>query len=118
MAEEVAGRPLRLGEGTQRVALLIETAERLGDGGHQAGAERWQRLGERPGQQLLVWLLRQLRLTQLDQQVDQRFIALRAEAEQVLVYRPAVVGRPVIHEPVTADLLPQLLPGERNPAVR
>ena len=42
---------------------------------------------------------------------------MRAEAEQVLVDRPAVVGGPVVHEPVLADLLPQLLPGERDTAV-
>jgi hypothetical protein len=42
----------------------------------------------------------------LDQQVDQCVVSVRAEAEQVLVDRPAVVGRPVIDEPVLADLLP------------
>ncbi len=99
MAHEVGRRLLGLGEGAQRVALLVETAERLGNGRHEAGAERGQRLGERPGQQLLVGFLRQLRLAQLDQQVDQGLVAVRAEAEQVLVHRPAVVGRPVIDEP-------------------
>ena len=98
VAEEVGRRLLRLGEGAQRVALLVETAERLGDGRHEARTERGQCLGERPGQQLLVRLLRQLRLAQLDQQVDQGLVAVRAEAEQVLVHRPAVVGRPVVDE--------------------
>ena len=63
---EIYGRLLGLGEGAQGVALVIQTAERLGNGRHEAGAERGQRLGERPGQQLLVRLLRQLRLAQLD----------------------------------------------------
>ena len=111
VAQEGGRRLLRLGEGAQRVAFLIETAERLGHGRHQAGAERGQRLGERPGQQLLVGLLRQLRLAQLDQQVDQRLVAVRAEAEQVLVHRSAVVGRPVIHEPVLRRSPPAASPG-------
>jgi hypothetical protein len=62
VAQERGRRLLSLGEGAQGVAFLIQTAERLGNGRHEAGIERGQRLGERPGQQLLVRLLRQLRL--------------------------------------------------------
>ena len=118
MAEEVGRGLARLCQGSQRVAFLIQAAERLGDRRHQARAERGQRLGQRAGQQLLVGLLGKLRLPELDQQVDQRLVAVLTEPEQGLVHRPPVVGGPVVHQPVPVDLLAQLFPGERNPARR
>ena len=85
------------GQGPQRVAFLVQPAERLGDRRHQARAERGQRLGERAGQQLLVGPLGKLRLPELDQQVDQRLVAVFPEPEQGFVHRPPVVGGPVVH---------------------
>ena len=40
MVKEIARRLLGLGEGAQRVALLVETAEGLGNGRDEAGAKR------------------------------------------------------------------------------
>ena len=57
-----------------------------------------------------------MRLAELDQQIDQHLVAVLTEPEQGFVHRPAVVGGPVVHQPVPVDLLAQLLPGERNPA--
>ncbi len=105
VAQEGGRRLLSLGQGAQRVTFLIQTAERVGHGRHEAGAERGQRLGERPGQQLLVGLLRQLRLAQLDQQVDQGLVAVRPEAEQCA--RPPPGGsRPPGHRRTPAGRSP------------
>ena len=71
-------------------ALLVQAAERLGDVGDHGLVQRRQRLGERRGQRLLAGPLGQLRLAQLDQEVDQRLVALLAQPEQRLVHRPAV----------------------------
>ena len=118
MPEEVVRGLPGLGQSSQRVAFLVQPAKRLGDRRHQARAERRQRFGQRARQQLLVGLLGKLRLPELDQQVDQHVVAVLTEPEQGFVHRPAVVGGPVVHQPVPVDLLAQLLPGERNPARR
>src|SRR5206468_7369235 len=92
MAQEIGRGAARLRQGSQRVAFLIQAAERLGDRRHQARAERRQRFGQRAGQQLLVGFLGKLRLPELDQQVDQHLVAVLTEPEQGLVHRPTVVG--------------------------
>ena len=52
---------------------------------------------------MLVRALGQLRGADLDQQVDQRAVALIAEPEQPLVDRAAVVTRPAVDAPARTD---------------
>ena len=96
------------------VAVLLQAAERLGDVGDHGLVQRRQRLGERVGQRLLAGPLRQLRLAQLDQQVDQRLVTLLAEAEERLVDRPAVVPSPVVDRARAAQRLDEPVAGERG----
>ncbi len=62
VGQERLRRRFRLGEGAQRLPFLVQAPERLGHGDHERGVQRRQRLGECPGEQLLVGLLGQLRL--------------------------------------------------------
>ena len=88
--EEVLRRPEGVVGLGDPGALLLQGAERLGDVGDHGLVQRGERLGQRRRERLLVGPLGQLRLAQLDQQVDQGGVPLLAEPEQRLVDRPPV----------------------------
>ena len=69
---------------------------------------------KRVGQRLLARLLRQLRLTQPDQQLDQRAVPLLTEPEQTLVDRAAVVAGAVVHGAEVAECVDQAVSGQRR----
>lgn len=115
VGEKSFGRGLGFGESAKCLALLVQSPERLSDGGDQRRLQRRQRLGQRMGQQFLVRLLGKLGLAQLDQQVDQRIVAVGAQTEQCLVHGSSVVRCGVVHRAGSFHRVPQLLPAQRHP---
>jgi hypothetical protein len=99
-------------------AIFLELVERLRHVAEQLVGQRRQGLGKRIGQRGLVGLLRQLRLSQLDQGVDEGVVATRAELEQPLVHCAPVTLRRGIQLAATGEGLTQALPGQYVPLVR
>ena len=93
----------------ERVAVLLQPAEGLGDVGDQGLVERRQGSGERGGERALVRALGELGRTDLDEQIDQGAVALLAEGEQRLVDRPPVGARGSMHGAVRADRVLQAI---------
>jgi hypothetical protein len=95
VVQELVDRTACLVEGAQLVLLGIEIAERLGDVAQHGGVEGWQRLGQRMGEHVRIGPLRQLGLAQLQQQGDERPVALLAEPEEAFVEGTSPGTRPV-----------------------
>lgn len=105
--EEVLGRLEGVSGIGDASALLLQRAEGLGDIGDHRLVERREGLGQRSGERTLVGSLRELRLAQLDEQVDEGGIPLLAEAEQRLVDRPAVGLLAGVHVAVAGQRIAQ-----------
>ncbi len=112
VVQEGGGGPLGGGGGRQFLLLLVQGAEGLGHVGDDRLVHGRQGLGEGPGQRCLVGALGQLRLAQLDEQVDQGAVALLAESEECLVDGPAVGPGLVVHHAVSGDGLGEPVPGQ------
>ena len=112
--EVSVGGIARLDHRGKRVAVLLQPAEGLRDIGDQRLVERRQRPGERIGERALVRALGELRRANLDQQVEQRAVALLAEAEQRLVDRAPVGAGGAVHHAAGAKGLLQPLAGQRD----
>jgi len=103
-------------QGVQVQALLLQVVEGRGDVAEHRLIDRGERLRERRGQAVRVRPLRELRLAELDQEVDERVVPRRAEVEQVLIHSSPVRRRVDEHLTVSADRLGQAVSGERRPA--
>lgn len=112
VVEERRGRLLGLSGRPQFRLLLVQRSERLRRVGDDRLVHRRQRLGQRPGQGSFIGALGQLRLAQLDQEVDEGPVAPLPEPEEGFVDRPAVRLRRVVHHAVTADRLGEPVPGQ------
>ena len=95
-------------------AIGLEAPEGLGDVGDDRGGHRGQRFTERGGQPPLVELARELRLAQLDEEVDERAVAVLAELEERLVDGAPVGGGGREHLAALAEGLGQPLARQRG----
>ncbi len=125
-----------LAQAVQFAALLLQVVKGRADVTEHCLVHGGERLRQRPRQALGIGALGQLRLAQLNQQRDQRIVALAAELEQLLVDSTAVLLGSLselaprtdrLGEPVTAqggagvtdqeEVLPDPLGGEEVPSV-
>ncbi len=83
----------RSAEALEVASVGLQAAERVGDVREDRLGRRRQRLGERVGERLLVQGAGELRLPQLDEQLDERVVPLLAQLEEPRVHLPAIRGR-------------------------
>ena len=116
--------PIAGAEGSDRFAHGLDfrqIATQIGEFAHGFGhilegrtIERTQRMGQGIGKTPLIRILGQLRLTQLDQGVDQRVVALGPEPKQLLVHGSTVGLGARKHLAMRADGLDQALARQRG----
>ncbi len=92
MLKEVAHRGAGLIEPVQGLALFLKIAEGVRHVVEHGLIQRRQRLGQGRGQGLLVRAFGQLRLAQLDQQIEQGLVAMGTESKEQRIDPGAVLG--------------------------